>query len=72
MSKPLHFGDTRRLLYVMKASGIDGFFHVKKDRYDYASEQAKAAGRDCPSDKDELNGFRLLIDAAMAAEPKQP
>ena len=72
MSKPLHYGDTRRLFYVMKAAGIDGFCHVEKDRYDYASEQAETAGRDCPNEKDEFNGFRLLIDAAIAAEADQP
>ena len=72
MSRFLHYGDTRRLLYVMKVAGFDGFCHVEKDRYDYASEQAEIAGRDEPNEKDELNGFRLLIDAAMAAEVKQP
>jgi hypothetical protein len=31
-------------------------------------ELAAMSGRDEPNEMDELNGFRLLIDAAMAAE----
>lgn len=60
--------DTRRLQYVMHAAGIDGFVHVEKDRYAYASERSEAAGREEPNEMDELNGFRLLIDAAIAAD----
>ena len=56
--------DSTRLAYLMK-DGCDGFFHVKKDRYEYAMEQAEAAGRDEPNEEDELNGFRLLIDEAI-------
>lgn len=59
--------DTRRLLYLMH-NGPDGFAHVEKDRYQYASERAEAAGREEPNWQDELNGWRLLIDAAIAAE----
>jgi hypothetical protein len=63
--------DTRRLMYLMH-NGPDGFVHVEKDRYEYAMERAEMAGRDEPNETDELNGFRLMIDAAMAAESPTP
>lgn len=59
--------DTRRLRYLMQ-NGPDGFLNVEKDRYEFALEIAEQAGRDEPNEMDELNGFRLLIDAAMAAD----
>jgi hypothetical protein len=59
--------DTRRLRYLME-NGPDGFTHVAMDRYDYAMQRAEQAGRDEPNEEDEFNGFRLLIDAAMAAD----
>ena len=62
--------DRQRLLYVMKAAGVDGFCHVEQDRYEYALQAAQKAGRDEPNDDDEFNGFRRLIDAAIAAETK--
>ena len=62
----LERADTRRLRWLMTV--MDGFVNVPKDRYDYALERAEMAGREEPNDADELNGFRLLIDAAMAAD----
>ena len=62
--------DTRRLRYLMQ-DGPDGFVHLEKDRYDLAMELAEQAGRSEPNEMDELNGFRLLIDAAMAADTKE-
>ena len=59
--------DTRRLRYLMN-DGPDGFAHVPMDRYDYAMQLAERSGREEPTDDDELNGFRLMIDAAMAAD----
>lgn len=56
--------DTRRLRFVM--GSIDGFRNVSKDRYELAAMIfAAAGGRDKPSESDELNGFRLLVDMAM-------
>lgn len=62
--------DTRRLRYLMQ-NGPEGFCHVAKSRYDFAVEVAEQAGRDEPTEMDELNGFRLLIDAAMAADTEE-
>lgn len=58
--------DTRRLRWVMRH--CEGFGGIKNDRHDYAMELAAISGRDEPNETDELNGFRLLIDAAMTAE----
>lgn len=58
--------DTRRLRWVMRH--CEGFGGIKNDRHDYAMELAAMSGRDEPNETDELNGFRLLIDVAMAAE----
>jgi hypothetical protein len=58
--------DTRRLAYLI--GKIDGFAHIAKDRYDYAFLYAQRDGRDLPNAMDELNGFRQMIDDAMAAE----
>lgn len=58
--------DTRRLRWLMHC--CEGFAGVTKDRHDYAMELAAMSGRDEPNEMDGLNGFRLLIDAAMAAE----
>lgn len=55
--------DTRRLRFVM--GSIDGFGNVSKDRYELALVFAAAGRRDEPSESDELNGFRLLVDMAM-------
>lgn len=58
--------DAERLMF---ACEFDGYSTVSKDRYDFAMDCAEEAGRDEPSDEDELNGLRRLIDAAMAAQP---
>lgn len=60
--------DAERLVYLMDA--LDGFCHVKKDRYDYAMEEAVAAGRDEPNSEDELNGFRAMLDEAIRLDPE--
>lgn len=59
--------DARRLAYIMR--DIDGFADIQKDRHHYAAELAERSGRDEPNAMDELNGFRLLIDDAMEADP---
>ena len=59
--------DTARLRYLMK-DGPDGFTNVEKDRYEYACEVAEENGREVPSDADELEGFRRMIDSAMEEE----
>ncbi len=57
--------DTARLRYMME-EGPDGFMHVTKDRYDYATEVATENGREEPNEADELEGYRRMIDCAMA------
>ena len=57
--------DTKRLVWLMNAAGIDGVVGDKKDRYDYASEVATEEGHDEPTPSDELEGFRRCIDAGM-------
>ncbi len=57
--------DTERLRYMME-EGPDGFMHVTKDRYEYAAEVADEEGHDEPTPEDELEGFRRMIDCAMA------
>jgi hypothetical protein len=57
--------DTTRLRYMME-NGPDGFVHVKKDRYEYALDAAIENGDEEPTASAELEGFRRLIDCAMA------
>lgn len=61
--------DAARLLYATK--DYDGFMHVERDKYDFILECMEEAGRSEPTDEDELNGVRRLIDAAISAETKQ-
>ncbi|WP_372362885.1 hypothetical protein ACCQ10_09320 [Xanthomonas sp. NCPPB 1325] len=61
--------DAERLMFCFEA---DGFVGVAKDRYEYAMDCAKEAGRDEPSAEDELNGVRRLIDAAMLVAKPEP
>lgn len=60
--------DAARLLYATK--DYDGFVHVERDKYSLLLECMEEAGRSEPTDEDELNGVRRLIDAAIAAEAK--
>ena len=57
--------DTERLKYIMNQSGLEGFIHVEKDRFEYAFDVAVEEGREEPNDADELEGLRRLIDAAI-------
>ena len=57
--------DTERLRYMME-EGPDGFLHVTKDRYDYAAEVAAERGREEPNSRDEMDGYRRMLDCAMA------
>lgn len=59
--------DSRRLRWLMTGSGIDGFYGVVDDRYDFASQIAYERGHDEPTPDDEFDGWRRLIDAAMNA-----
>jgi hypothetical protein len=61
--------DAARLLYVTK--DIDGYVHVKRNKYDFALECMEEAGRSEPTIEDALNGVRRLIDAAIEAQAKQ-
>lgn len=61
--------DTARLRYMMQ-EGPDGFCHVAKDRYEYATEAATENGREEPNAHDELEGYRRMIDCAMAGGDK--
>ncbi len=58
--------DTDRLIFVMK--DIDGFGSVERDKHEYAIFAAHENGRDEPTKEDELQGIRMLIDAAIAYE----
>lgn len=60
--------DAMRLRYLMDNEVLDGFAHIKPDRYDCASQCAEMAGRKEPNEDDELNGFRLMIDLAASAD----
>ena len=64
--------DSRRLRYLMDICMVDGFEGLSKDRYEYAFEQAEKHGREEPSEADELNGFRQMIDDSMAADMEAP
>lgn len=59
--------DSRRLRGLMEHSGIDGFSGVADDRYDFAIQVATERDHDEPTDQDEFDGWRQLIDAAMNA-----
>ena len=61
--------DAARLMFVFEA---DGFVHVERDRYDYATDCCEENGRDAPTPEDELNGVRRLIDAAMHNNASDP
>lgn len=58
--------DAGRLSYACQ--GFDGFFHVAKDKYEFALECAEECGREEPNAEDELNGIRRLIDTAMKGD----
>jgi hypothetical protein len=60
--------DTTRLRYLMRE--IDGFVNVKGDRYDYAMMVAADEGREVPTEQDELDGFRRMIDCALEGGDK--
>ncbi|WP_423933250.1 hypothetical protein [Comamonas sp. 23] len=64
-AQPADALDAARLMFVMQDA--DGFVNVEKDKYDFAIECAGEAGREEPTEADELNGVRRLLDAAMAA-----
>lgn len=60
--------DSRRLDWLWRDSGVEGFVNVTGDVYDYAQDVADEHGRDEPSREDFSAGFRRLIDAAIAAQ----
>lgn len=58
--------DSVRLRWLMDC--FDGLTAVPLDRYDYAVQVADERGNDEPDDEDYFDGFRRMVDAAMAAE----
>lgn len=60
--------DSERLRALMKADVLEGFACLPRDRYDYASEVAELNGHEEPTETDELDGFRQMIDDYMAME----
>lgn len=61
--------DSARLAWLVKSGNVfDAFSDMEKDRYDYAMDAAMEAGREEPSDADDVEGFRRLLDAVMAAK----
>lgn len=61
--------DTKRLEWLMTATGADGFLRVEKDRYEYARDVANEEGREEPNANDELEGFRRCVDEGMRLNP---
>lgn len=57
--------DRNRLRWIKDGSGIDGFYGVIDDRYDLALAVARERGHDEPTEDDEFDGWRRLIDLAM-------
>lgn len=64
-----HGRDGERLAYLMDSDAIPDA--LKIDRHEYAFECAEADGRSEPDKKDELNGFRRMIDDAIKADSFQ-
>ena len=58
--------DSERLRYLMGC--VEGIYGVRLDRFDYAMQVAELNGRDEANATDELDGFRRMIDDAMAAD----
>lgn len=44
---------------------LDSFWRVDQDRYDYAMDVAEEHGRMSPTEEDEIEGFRRMVDEAM-------
>lgn len=59
--------DAERLRFLMQ--DIDAVEGVRFDRYDLASEIAAGNKHSEPDADDELDGFRLLLDYAIANKP---
>lgn len=67
-----HNRDGERLAYLIDSGAApDAFAHGRADRHEHAFECAEAGGRDEPDEKDELNGFRRMIDEAIRADSFQ-
>lgn len=62
---PVGNNHTMRLKFIKEQCLIDGFAHIEKDLYDYALEVAAENDRNDPSEEDEFNGFRRMVDAAI-------
>ena len=59
-------GMRARMFYLATDGCVEGFVHVNRDVYDFASEMAELAAREEPNDDDLIDGFCQLIDAAQA------
>ena len=57
-------GMRARMFYLATDGCVEGFVHVNRDVYDFASEMAELAAREEPNDDDLVDGFCQLIDAA--------
>lgn len=55
--------DEQRLKFIMQ--DLDSFWRVDQDRYDYAMDVAEEHGRMSPTEEDEIEGFRRMVDEAM-------
>ena len=55
--------DEQRLKFLML--DCESYFKVKMDRHEYALEVAEESGRITPTEEDELEGFRRMVDEAM-------
>ncbi len=61
----MNITDDVRMKFIMK--DIDSYFKVENDRHEYALGVAHEEGREVVTEKDELEGFRRMVDAAMVA-----
>jgi hypothetical protein len=59
--------DDARIRFLMDNCGFDALVDVERDRYDFAAEVAEDHGREEPTEEDELDGFRRLIDCGIRA-----
>ena len=62
--------DAARLDWLADSQEIEGFANDSKDLYEYAAIVADERGHDDdPTVSDQREGFRRMIDAAMAVQP---
>ena len=56
------FTDEQRMKFIMQ--DCESYLNVDNDRYDYAMDVAEEHGRMSPTEEDEIEGFRRMVDEA--------